>query len=104
MGAHVLTVTIRLLRHLGVCHRNLVHLGSGRVNIGQGRAAVGLVRRVRVGGQRTALVRAVKLGTHVRTASRLIGGLSETGVRGVGHLLSLVAGLGVSATATALVA
>ena len=102
MGAHVLTVTVRLLRHLGVCHRNLVHLRSGRVHVGQRRAAVGLVRRVRVGGQRTALV--LELGTHVRTASRLVGGLSETGVGRVGHLLSLVAGLRVSATATTLVA
>lgn len=99
----MLTVTVGLLRHLRVCHRDLVHLGSGRVNVGQGRAAVGLMRRVRVGSQRTTLVRAVKLGAHVRTASRLVGGLAETGVRRVWHLLSLVTRLGVSATATTLV-
>lgn len=100
----MLTVTVGLLRHLGVCHWNLVHLRSSRVNVGQGRAAVGLMRRVRVGSQRTTLVGAVELGTHVRTTPWLVGGLSETGVRGVGHLLSLVTGLGVSATTATLVA
>ena len=98
----MLPIAVGLRRHLWVSHGDLVHLGSRGMRIGKRRAAVGLVRRVREGRQRTTLVGAMELRAHVRTTARLVGGLSEVRARRVWHL-SLVARLGVSAATAALV-
>lgn len=101
LGAHVLPVAVGLGGHLGMSHGHLVHLRRGRVGVGQGRAAVGLVRRVGEGAHRATLAGAVELRAHVGTAPGLVGG-AEVGTRRVGHL-ALVARLRVSSTAAALV-
>lgn len=100
LGSHVVSISIRLRGHLGMSHRHLVHLGSRGMRVGESRAAVCLVRRVRERRQRTALV--VELRPHVGTTARLVRSLSEIRARRVGHL-SLVARLGVSAATATLV-
>lgn len=98
----MLPIAVGLRRHLWGGHGDLVHLGSRGMRIGERRAAVGLVRRVREGRQRTTLVGAMELRAHVGSSARLVGGLSEVRARRVWHL-SLVARLRVSAATAALV-
>ena len=72
------------------------------MRVGQSRTAAGLMWRVGERSERASSVGAVELRTHVGTGARLVGSRTEVGTWRVGHL-TLVAGLGVSATTTTLV-
>lgn len=94
LGTHMLSISIRLGRHLGRCHGDLAHLGGGRMRAGQGGTA--LVRRVREGCEWSSL--AMELRSHAGSAS-VVGIRPEAWVRRERHL-SLVTRLRKSASAT----
>lgn len=103
LGSHMLSIGKVLRGHLRVCHRHLAHLRSHGVGVGKGRTAVGLMGGVGEMRERSSLVVAMELRSHVGSASGLVGRRTEVGAWRVGHL-SLVARLGIStSTATLMV-
>lgn len=92
LGSHMLLVSVMLGLHLRVRHGYLIHLGSNRMRVRKGRAAVCLRRIRERRSERASLVMSMELGSHIRSTSGLVRRRSEAGAWRVGHL-SLIAGL-----------
>lgn len=84
--AHMLGITAILLgMHLLADHRDLAHVRGCGMRIGKSWAACCLVRRIRERRRHWPLLRLV-LGSHITSATRLIGRTTEIWPRRIAHL------------------